>query len=194
MTIFYTSDQHIKQSNVAKRRGFGSVEEHDDHLAHQWDSVVGEDDVVFLLGDVSAKKGPSVLEWVAQRTGTKHLISGNHDPVHPMHNTAVVHMTDWLEVFDTIQPFALHSLDGIEFLLSHFPYEAWGDGPARPGSRYNQYRLPDHGMPLLHGHTHGKETGHSSMLHVGVDAWAGHLVSQHTVLEWLTTNDVQAGA
>jgi calcineurin-like phosphoesterase family protein len=66
-----------------------------------------------------------------------------------------------------VQPFARRKVNGVNVLLSHFPYAA-DRGPAR----YMQYRLRDEGEWLLHGHTHGKERFHDQReIHIGVDAW-----------------------
>lgn len=75
-----------------------------------------------------------------------------------MHNNAY---SQWfhryLEVFETIQPFRKKRIDGRHVLMSHFPYEEFGDGIDRPGNRYVEFRLPDCGALLIHGHTHESE-------------------------------------
>src|SRR5690606_8522532 len=63
-------------------------------------------------------------------------------------------------------------LAGRDFLLSHFPYQ--GDHTDEP--RYRQWRLPNLGEALLHGHTHRADQGvHQETFalegHVGLDAW-----------------------
>lgn len=200
--VYYTSDIHIGHKLVAGLRGFNHYDPrpqefglpveavpdtaaHDAWLADIWDKTLGPKDTVFVLGDISINGGQHALDWIAERPGTKHLIAGNHDPVNPMFRTAVAKLPLWNQYFETITPFMRRKLDGMNFLLSHFPYESWGDGPAREGSRHNQYRLPDMGLPLLHGHTHGEERAHGNMFHVGVDAWDGQLVRQDTIMDWL---------
>lgn len=199
--VFYTSDIHIGHNKVAELRGFyrdevrdagGAIQPvrivntdmHDAWLAAVWDSTVKKDDSVFVMGDISINGGQHALDWIAARPGIKHLISGNHDPVHPMHRTATKALPEWGKYFETIQPFLRRKLLNSTLLLSHFPYASWGDGPGREGSRYDQYRLPDHGELLLHGHTHGTEKAHDNMLHVGIDAWQ-RLVPQSEVIEWV---------
>lgn len=196
--IFYTSDLHIGHRLVAGIRGHrdefhidgidtwtANTAKHDAWLADVWDAQVKPDDTVYVLGDMSINGGQHALDWIAARPGTKHLIAGNHDPVHPSHRTATKNLPHWLEYFETAQPFLRRKLVGKDVLLSHFPYASWGDGPGRPGSRYDQYRLPDLGTALLHGHTHGPERDHDNMFHVGIDAW-GKLVSQETIIDWLS--------
>lgn len=183
--VWYTSDIHLGHRKVSEIRGFEDTDDHDHQIVMQWLKQVKPEDTVYVLGDVAVSGYGYALSILKQLPGTKHLISGNHDPVHPMHRAAYSkRFVEWLEVFETIQPFQRKRLNGVEFAMSHFPYAAWGDGPGREGSRYEQWRLPDLGMKLLHGHTHGPERDHANMLHVGWDAW-GRLVRQSEVIEWL---------
>lgn len=184
--VFYTSDLHIGHGRAADLRGFTSTRDHDAAIREAWCSTVTDRDTVYVLGDVAVSSFPHALEVIYGLPGRKHLVAGNHDPVHPMHRrTFAGKLPAFLDVFESVTPFLRRKLDGHELLLSHFPYESWGDGPGREGSRYNQYRLPDHGLPLLHGHTHGTERGHGHSLHVGVDAWGLAPVPQEVVIQWL---------
>lgn len=190
---WYTSDLHIGHKLVAGLRGFDVInngvkspwpEAHDAFIADYWDATVKPSDAIFILGDISINGGQHVLDWIEKRPGHKHLITGNHDPVGPWERQSHKKMKHWMEYFDSIQPYLRRRLGGVEIMLSHFPYESYGDGPERPGSRYNEYRLPDVGKLLLYGHTHGKERDHDNMFHVGWDAW-NSFVPQDTILQWV---------
>ena len=181
MTVFFTSDLHIGLRLVSGYRGFGEedVDYHDATLARRWDSVVGDDDHIWVLGDLSAGGLSSqrrALDWVSDRTGIKHLITGNHDGPHPMFRNAHRMMPEYLEVFESVAPSARRkfSIQGqpVEVLLSHFPYN--GDG-ARMEDRYVQWRLRDLGVPIVHGHVHTPDILTRSLrgtpqIHIGVDA------------------------
>lgn len=205
-TVFFTADLHLGHELVAKERTRGwvlprvvgaEVTAHDRVLAHRWDATVKPDDTVWVLGDLCAG-GPTAtrraLEWIDARPGVKHLVAGNHDKVHPMHRDAHKWQREYLESgFESVQAFARRRIDGQQVLLSHFPYE--GDHTAR--SRFDQYRLPCEGLPLLHGHTHSSERVTSVLpdgdlhvstpqVHVGVDAWDLTPVSIDQVAELLT--------
>lgn len=188
--VLYTSDIHIGHKKVSEIRGFSTTEEHDAWLADLWDSTVCMRDTVYILGDISINGGQHALDWIAERPGAKILVAGNHDPVHPGMRTAVGKLAHWNQYFHAIVPFSRRRLEGMNFLLSHFPY--LGTGAERPGEdevRFEQYRLPDLGLPLLHGHTHIEERFHVSdagtpQMHVGIDAWKS-LVPEKTVLDWL---------
>lgn len=187
--VHYTSDLHFGHELVAGKRGFASAAEHDEVIADLWSEMVRPQDVVIVLGDISAGAHSGALSILGKLPGRKHLIAGNHDRVHPMHRrTFAASMPVFLDVFVSVSPFGRRRLEGTEVLLSHFPYAEWGEGPARGGaaaSRHNQFRLPDFGVPLLHGHTHGTEQGHGHELHVGVDAWGFRPVPQEQVIVWL---------
>lgn len=188
---FFTSDQHIGHKLVSGTRGFDDPKDHDAKLAENWDRVVGPDDIVFVLGDISINpKRDGAFEWFRERPGKKHLIYGNHDEAHPMHSKALQAQQDpnWHETFATMNAWLRLKMVGRTVLLSHFPYE--GEGSRDIEDRNVEYRLKDAGFPLLHGHTHAAHQAHlskagSHMFHVGVDAWGLELVPESTVQEWL---------
>lgn len=187
MSAFFTSDLHLGHRKVAELRGFGehclSVADHDAAIREGWRSAVRDEDVVYVLGDLSAG-GRAVTEntlaELYELPGRKRLIAGNHDPVHPMNREAWKWAARFADVFEHVSPFARIKVLGREVMLSHFPYERDREKP-----RYMQYRLRDEGLPLLHGHTHGTErltvTGSRVEVHVGVDAWALAPVSDEQV-------------
>lgn len=189
--VWYTSDLHFGHKRVSELRGFKDTTHHDEEISLEWERVVSKNDIVYVLGDIAVGNYRYALDLLKTLPGRKHLISGNHDIIHPMHHKGQsrAELDRWLQVFETVQPFTYRRLGKHKLLLSHFPYSEWGDGEHREGSRYEQFRLPDLGHPLMHGHTHGKETFHggahiNNQVHVGWDAW-GTLVPQETVLEWL---------
>lgn len=207
--IFYTTDIHIGHSFVARTRGFfkearkpvpwapePDISAHDAWLADLWDSTIKENDVVYVVGDISINGGQHALDWVGARPGHKVLISGNHDPVHPADYRSFRRVfRRWLDYFDIITPYSVQKLVNTKFIVSHFPYSGTGSEGHGVEERYTQYRMPDLGMPLVHGHTHGPEVRHTSdkgtpQLHVGIDAWR-RLVPQEEIIAWL--EDVKEG-
>lgn len=184
---FYTSDLHLGHTKVAELRGFEDFNQHDGALIERWHDTVRPEDTVSVLGDVTGSSSTGKIDYalaiLAQLPGRKHLIAGNHDAVHPQHRrTFTAFMPRYLAVFDTVAPFARRRIGGHEVILQHYPYASYGEGPHRGGaeaSRDNQWRLPDLGLPILHGHTHQPEREHveydrslvSRGIHVGMDAW-----------------------
>ena len=173
-TVWFTSDLHIGHAVVTQIRGFATVIDHDMTLAAAWDEKVGPGDDIWVLGDISsgsASAQRTALDWLSSRPGRKHLVSGNHDGIHPMHRDAAKWVGEYGFVFHYVSSAARRRIDGTEVVLSHFQY----DGGDHVQGRYDQWRLRDCKVPVLHGHSHsGDFVSHSGsgtlQIHVGVDA------------------------
>lgn len=183
--VFLTSDTHFSHRFVAGLRGFDNTDNHDRELVKRWNAVVKPSDQVWHLGDVTLRSFAAVADVLSELNGTLHLITGNHDAVWPGHREAHKVQALWLTRFASIQPFARRRIDGQEVLLSHFPYA--GSGDHTDEERYRQYRLPDLGLLLLHGHVHAAWKRCGRMLNVGVDVWGLAPVLLQTAVE--TLND-----
>lgn len=160
MARFWIADLHLGHAKIADIRGFGTVKEHDAHLLAQLGKL-SLDDEVWVLGDISSgrpeaeERALDLLRGTAP--ATMHLIAGNHDSVSSIHRNGHKHQARWLEVFASVQQFGRVRLHRQDVLMSHYPYARSGDGPERGPGRYDEYRLPDAGFPLIHGHTHQHE-------------------------------------
>jgi calcineurin-like phosphoesterase family protein len=77
--VFITSDTHFGHANIIKyaNRPFDSVEEMNEALVENWNSVVKQGDKVYHLGDVTMNS--KSLEIMSLLNGRKCLIKGNHD-------------------------------------------------------------------------------------------------------------------
>lgn len=166
---FFTSDLHFGHRLMTRLRGFGEdVDAHDAHVIRVFNSHVSVGDDVWILGDLTLLKLQKVRHLVEQLNGSLRLVLGNHDTSHP-------EMRGWekeyqlaTELFDFVGVSATLRAEGTHLMMSHFPYT----GDHKDEDRFSQWRLPDHGRFLLHGHTHSTERvqfPHS--LHVGWDAW-----------------------
>ena len=76
--VYFISDLHLGHKNMALRRGFLSVEEHDAHIVEQWNSVVKKRDVVWILGDVTMERN-APYHLLKEMRGMKNVVMGNHD-------------------------------------------------------------------------------------------------------------------
>ena len=81
MAIWVCADLHLqdKQINEFCAQKFNSVEEHDKYVIDRYNSVVGKDDLVYILGDVGFRPTNVLATLVRQLNGRKILIVGNHD-------------------------------------------------------------------------------------------------------------------
>ncbi len=79
--VYFISDLHLGHKNILKfsdgLRGGTTVDEHDDWIVSQWNSVVKPRDTVWVLGDVCMEMEKMYL--FDSMNGKKILIIGNHD-------------------------------------------------------------------------------------------------------------------
>lgn len=189
--LWLTSDLHFGHINIIRYtdRPFGSVAEMDEWLIHSWNDHVGDDDTVWVLGDVCMGTLADSLGLVRQLNGTLRLLCGNHD--RPFRFDGEPRL-DWERRY-LDAGFASISHGVIELDIGmdepvracHFPYH----GDSHDDNRFPQQRPIDDGRPLLHGHTHGGWRQHDLMVDVGVDAWGGAPVAADIV-----ANLLRAGA
>lgn len=137
--IWLTSDSHFWHENILKycNRPFGSVEEMNEALVNNWNSVVKPDDHIYHLGDFcfgNVEKWNWCLE-PGRLNGHIHLILGNHDPERVFREGTLI------ERFDSIDFQKILIIEGWTVILNHFPFASFS----------NNY---DHKVMALSGHTH----------------------------------------
>lgn len=114
--VFFTSDLHFGHRNVIRfdNRPFASAEEMDEALITNWNAKVGEEDTVYILGDVSWYSPNKTLEILGRLHGKKILIRGNHDKrwLSPKVSPAFESIHDYLEI---------KLSDRIHITLCHYP-------------------------------------------------------------------------
>lgn len=76
--IRYISDIHFNHKNMATHRGFANEVEMNEHIISSWNSVVGNKDTVWILGDITMEKS-SGYELLDKLNGYKKVVLGNHD-------------------------------------------------------------------------------------------------------------------
>jgi len=78
---YFIADLHFGHKNVLSfdARPFKTIEDHDVVLITNWNDIVGLDDDVYILGDISWYNATKTIEIFKQLNGKKHLIVGNHD-------------------------------------------------------------------------------------------------------------------
>lgn len=124
MSIFFTSDLHLQHTNIlnfANPRPYATINEHDDNIINNWNSVITDDDIVYVLGDVSLHTNYDLLEkQLKQLKGHKHLILGNHDKA--KEHARYLNLGIWESMRD-YSKLNLQSKSGnnYELILFHYP-------------------------------------------------------------------------
>lgn len=79
--IYVTSDLHLGHKNIIEycNRPFKSVEEMNQVLIDNWNSVVSDEDTVYFLGDFCLGPRENIIKYGKLLKGNKILIMGNHD-------------------------------------------------------------------------------------------------------------------
>lgn len=81
MSIYFTSDLHFNHNKefVWKERGFSSVAEMNEAILKNFNSIVTNEDDLYILGDLMLEDNEKGLELLGQLPGKIHIILGNHD-------------------------------------------------------------------------------------------------------------------
>ena len=194
---WFTSDLHFGHTNIIQYTGrpYSDAEEMNDDLVCRFNERVGDDDVVWILGDLCMGRLEISLGWVKQMRGIKYLIPGNHDRMFGCQGQKYANMVQkYLDagIEKVAEPQVMmsprgHDADGWAIpavLACHFPYR--GDSKDGHEDRYEDQWPKDRGDWLVHGHTHGAWRKNGRMIDVGVDAWGGYPVAFETVAELMS--------
>jgi calcineurin-like phosphoesterase family protein len=145
--IFLISDTHFGHVGVTqflrddgtKLRPWDNIEEMDEALVSNWNSVVTSKDKVYHLGDVVINR--KHLKTLSRLNGEKVLVKGNHD---------IFRINEYLEHFKDIR--AYHILDNL--IMSHIPIHPDSRGRFRGN---------------IHGHLHANTVGDPWYYNVSVE-------------------------
>jgi calcineurin-like phosphoesterase family protein len=162
MEPMFTSDSHFCHWKINQfcNRGFSNIEEMNETLIENWNSVISPHQDVWHLGDFGYwKANPGMLERIFSRLhGNKRLIIGNHE-------TKEVLNFKWAE-----KPVREEEikLNGRLITMNHRPKVLWE-------------RMLNGGIHI-YGHTHGTFPGYGWSMDVGVDVTGMHPVSLDQIL------------
>ena len=172
--LWFTSDTHFNHANICRGttnwdkskpnhfRDFDSLGEMNDRLVAGINAVVGENDILFHLGDWSFGGFESIREF-RSRLNCKniHLVLGNHDH-HIGRNKDGVQdcFISVNHLVNLVVKWNVGTLNQKEaqFVLMHFPIASWEN--------------LGRGVIHLHGHVHlpnHRRVGSGKVMDVGVD-------------------------
>jgi len=136
-------------------------------LTERWNSVVGQDDIIYCLGDFAYGRGTNPAKYFYRLNGEKHLVIGNHDGKETLD-------LPWTTINDTAEIKTHYGT----IVLCHYAMKVWNKS--------------HRGSWMLYGHSHLTLPEDSSMsFDVGVDGWNFTPVSLPQIsrkMEWKRNN------
>ena len=151
--IYFTSDQHLSHKKVIEycNRPFQTVEEMNECIIDNFNSIVSPIDTTYFLGDFCFSNG-NFEKYMKMLNGQKHFVIGNHDPKN---------IKKFTHLFNSISQIKQIEVNGKTIVLCHFPMYIWNK---------KQY-----GAIHFHGHCHGALKQYTNTnnltIDVGVDCW-----------------------
>ena len=172
--IFVTSDLHFGHDKkfLWGPRGFNSSKEHDEAIIANWNSIVGHDDEVYVLGDLMLGDSEYGRDCVEKLNGFIYLIRGNHDTENR-----------WREVYPAIAGVVkIGWSDVIKYRKYHFHLSHWPTQTAN----YDEDKPLKAKLISLSGHTHKQEKFHNGEVlkyNVALDAHNNYPVLLDDIIE-----------
>ncbi|MHB1549880.1 MAG: metallophosphoesterase family protein [Vulcanimicrobiaceae bacterium] len=159
MTTWFTADTHFGHENIIRycSRPYDRVGQMDFDLARRWNEVVGDDDLVYHLGDFAMGKPDRWPAYRAELRGRIILVRGNHDRY-------LERVADAMR-YEEVLINAVVEVEGVRCWLNHYPVashdERYLKRPTAPGP----YDL------ALCGHVHDNWRVRDGVVNAGVDVW-----------------------
>ena len=166
--LFFTSDTHYMHKNICRgttswsnadgfTRDFDTLDQMNDRVVNGINSAVGQDDILFHLGDWSFG-GFEMIEQFRNRINCRnvHIILGNHDHHIERDREGI------RQLFTSVNQYLELEVKGKDweqnYVLMHYPIISWN-------------KMND-GVIHLHGHVHlsaDRRIGKGKTMDVGVD-------------------------
>jgi calcineurin-like phosphoesterase family protein len=167
--VFITSDTHYAHKNICRgvtdwrtqdgevpvgsTRDFETIEQMNNRLVNGINNVVGQDDTLIMLGDVSFGGFENIGIFLDRLICKNiHLILGNHD-THIENDRENIQSR-----FLSVQHYLEVNINDKNFVLCHYPLQSWNG--------------LNKGVIQLHGHVHlpaNRKFGNGKRMDVGVD-------------------------
>lgn len=196
---FYISDTHFGHENIVKydsangARCFSSIQEHDELLIKNWNSVVTNQDEVYILGDFSWLYARETEEIIKKLNGSKFLVKGNHD--------RFAKDGACKKLFQGIYDYKMIQDGDKNVVLSHYPIMFWNGQHRKSVHLFGHVHMTDeydvyknclkHINDFFKEKTQNGYTGCPSVVAINVGAMLPHVNYQpRTLNELLNSNEV----
>ena len=187
--LYFTSDTHYNHTNICRgvtrwtdaediTRDFKTLDQMNDRIVNGINEVVGQDDILFHLGDWSFGGFESIPEFRNRiNCNNIHLVLGNHDH-HIERDKAGIRYA-----FSSVNQYVeLNVNNEYNFVLMHYPIMSWN-------------KMND-GVIHLHGHVHlppERRIGKGKMMDVGIDGNGMDPISLNKVLTLMNPRPIKSG-
>lgn len=142
--IFITSDTHFyhRANFLWEPRGFSSVEEMNEKIIENWNSIISPNDIVYHLGDTMLNDNEKGIECFKRLNGRIFLIFGNHD-------------TEARR--DALFTECIHKMDGgrYAYVIKHGKQSIYLSHYPTLTANFDDKHFSQH-VINLHGHVHSK--------------------------------------
>ena len=160
MTRYFISDTHFDHKNIIKYcdRPFSCIEQMNDYILDNWNSVVGDNDDIFFLGDMAfGRDSRKPSWWINKLKGNINYIKGSHDKGINAPRSMFI------------------DINGINVLLIHSPWNIHGFPP-------------DYDGWAIHGHVHNNQPflWLDKRINVSVEAVGYMPISEDVIKEVIT--------
>lgn len=153
--IYFTSDVHVGHANIIKysNRPYSSVDEMNEQLIQNWNSIVTKEDDVWSLGDFSFMNFDKTINFIRRLNYRSfNMVLGNH--CKDIRNRQRAYLDS--KLVNSIQEYKEITVEGQHIVLFHYGCRVW--------NRVHR------GSWLLYGHSHGTLPPYGKSVDVGVDA------------------------
>lgn len=178
MSIFITSDWHFCHTRdfLYEPRGFNNVDDMNEAIVEKYNSVICDEDDVYVLGDLMLNDNEKAIEYIEKLNGKIHVIRGNHD------TNARIELYKKLDNIVEIEEAKHFRYKKFSLFLCHYPVLT---------SNYSDEKPLKSRMINICGHSHTKDKflhfNDSVIYHAEVDAHDLYPVKLDTILEEIIT-------
>ncbi len=115
--IFYTGDYHFFHRKILEydKRPFATIEEHNETIIQNHNSVVKPNDIVYYGGDFIFGTDQQFLDTFKRLNGKFHVTFGNHDKIARRNKHLFKSSQDYLEM----------NINGQFIVMCHYAFRVW---------------------------------------------------------------------
>lgn len=180
MGVYFISDTHFGHDKefIWKKRGYCSIDEHNVTIVSKINSIVNQDDTLYILGDVcmgDVDKSIKYLDMVLCED--IHIIRGNHDTDRRVER--------YLELGNVVEVCGASFLKYKKwsFYLSHYP--------SMTANMNDDAKALNRRMYNISGHTHSDdmlENFPHGVINVAIDAIGGYPIEIEKIIDIICKN------